>query len=146
MVIDQKRKTIYSSYTGETVNVGDTLDDNETAVIKPAGVTKIIDEYEHKISYKTLASLVGKGATAYDIAYAMAGIFLAYHGVAIASIVTLIYSALKSDLYSKIINGIANNLSGGVKITIYKCEITKHQGSRIVKGVGYKIGSIGLYG
>ena len=139
MLIDQKRKTIYSSYTGETVNVGDTLDDNETAVIKPAGVTKIIDEYEHKISYKTLASLVGKGATAYDI-------FLAYHGVAIASIVTLIYSALKSDLYSKIINGIANNLSGGVKITIYKCEITKHQGSRIVKGVGYKIGSIGLYG
>ena len=120
MLIDQKRKTIYSSYTGETVNVGDTLDDNETAVIKPAGVTKIID--------------------------AMAGIFLAYHGVAIASIVTLIYSALKSDLYSKIINGIANNLSGGVKITIYKCEITKHQGSRIVKGVGYKIGSIGLYG
>ena len=71
MLIDQKRKTIYSSYTGETVNVGDTLDDNETAVIKPAGVTKIIDEYEHKISYKTLASLVGKGATAYDIAYAM---------------------------------------------------------------------------
>lgn len=60
MLIDQKRKTIYSSYTGETVNVGDTLDDNETAVIKPAGVTKIIDEYEHKISYKTLASLVGK--------------------------------------------------------------------------------------
>lgn len=102
MLIDQKRKTIYSSYTGETVNVGDTLDDNETAVIKPAGVTKIIDEYEHKISYKTLASLVGKGATAYDIAYAMAGIFLAYHGVAIASIVTLIYSALKSDLYSKL--------------------------------------------
>ena len=46
---------------------------------------------------------------------------------------------------TEILNGIKNNSSGGIIVTIYLCEITKHQGGREVTGYGYQFGGITTY-
>ena len=79
------------------------------------------------------------------MASTIATIILAATGLAIPTLASLVVSAIKSIGVSTIVNKVKNNASGGIKFTIYKCEITKHQGGRIVKGYGYKIGSASLY-
>lgn len=144
-LIDRNAGTMYSSYTGKTLQISDLTEKDEQGTISPMGVTDIVATYTEKVSYKTLADLVGKTMTAYDIAYALAGIYLAAHGIAIAPIITILYNVVKGQLYSQIVAGIGGSLPGGIKVTIYKCEITKHQGGRTVKGYGYQMGSFGLY-
>ena len=79
------------------------------------------------------------------MAYTIVAIIGVFQGVTITTIAVLIYGALKGELLNKIVAGIKNNSSGGIKITIHLVEISKHQGGRIVKGYAYKIGQITTY-
>lgn len=146
-VIDQANSTIYSPYTNKIVKVNND-DDREDAktTITPHGTGKILKTYTYKFSYKQIAEITGKTTDIYGVASALVTLFLAASGLgAIPTLLTLILGGLRDLQITMILENVKKNASGGIKLTINKVEITKHQGGRIVKGVGYKLGGISTY-
>lgn len=150
-LIDRENGQIYSSYTGQYTPIAEIIEENEVMKVQDApsnnarGTGDIVETYTTKVSYRSIAKLIGDSYDAYSLASTIATIILAATGLAIPTLASLVVSAIKSIGVSTIVNKVKNNASGGIKFTIYKCEITKHQGGRIVKGYGYKIGSASLY-
>ena len=155
LVYNKATNEMTSSITGQSISMDDILisdgicnekeDDVTSSIIVPTAGNKIVKTYTYKVSYAKIASLVGDNYNTYDLAYTIVAIIGVFQGVTITTIAVLIYGALKGELLNKIVAGIKNNSSGGIKITIHLVEISKHQGGRIVKGYAYKIGQITTY-
>lgn len=146
-IIDQEKGTIYSPFTKQTVKV-DRVSDNEDSgsTIIPHATGKTLKTYSYKFSYKKIAEITGTTTDAYGIASALVTLFLAASGLGpIPTLLLLILGGLRDLQISMIIENVKNNAPGGIKVTIRQVEITKHQGGRVVKGVGYKLDDISTY-
>ena len=146
-IINQENGTIYSPYTNKIVIVDkDNNSESAESTITPYATGKTLKTYTYKFSYKKIAEITGKTTDIYGVASALVTLFLAASGLGtIPTLLSLILGGLKDLQISMILENVKKNAPGGIKLTIRKVEITKHQGGRIVKGVGYKLGSISTY-
>lgn len=114
-------------------------------IVLPMSVKRIVETTEYKVSYAQIAEVIGDVYDTYDLAFTIVAIIGVFQGVALTTITAALYGALKGAILTTILDGIKNNKPGGVKLQIHLCEITKHQGGRIVTGYGYKLGDVGVY-
>lgn len=152
LIYDKNTNKMTSSITGQSISMDDILVTDDTSSSKetsgtiiPMAVGDVVESHTFKISYAQIAALVGDSYSKYDLAYTIVAIMWVFQGVAITTIVSLIYGALKGELLNRIVDGVKNNAPGGIKITIDKVEIRKHQGGKMVKGYGYKVGTLTTY-
>ena len=113
--------------------------------VLPMSVKRIVETTEYKVSYAQIAEVIGDVYDTYDLAFTIVAIIGVFQGIALTTITAALYGALKGAILTTILDGIKNNKPGGVKLQIHFCEITKHQGGRIVTGYGYKLGDVGVY-
>lgn len=153
-IYNKNTKQMYSSYTGNTILMDDALSESNLPTpimnigeggVRTMAVERIVDTIEHRISYSKIASMLGDSYSTYDLAVTIVAIVGTLQGVALTTITAAVFGALKGALLTEILNGIKNNSSGGIIVTIYLCEITKHQGGREVTGYGYQFGGITTY-
>ena len=133
LIYDKNTNTMTSSITGQSISMDDILVTDDTSAsretsgtITTMAVGDVVESHTYKISYAQIAALVGDSYNTYDLAYTIVAIIGVFQGVAITTITSLIYGALKGELLNRIVDGVKNNAPGGIKITIDKVEIRKH--------------------
>lgn len=144
-IIDPVNHTLYSSFTGKTIDFSEASEGVTGSNISPRAVGDVKETYTMKISYKSIANAIGTVTDSYDIAFTIAGIFAATQGIAITTVTLLVYGALKGQLLTTVLNGIKSKAVGGVKLTIKLVEIQRHQGGNIVKAYTYNLGGLSTY-
>lgn len=151
IIYEKATGKMYSSYTknyvmlqqNEVKTTSNSVGNGNTVL--PMSVKRIVETTEYKVSYAQIAEVIGDVYDTYDLAFTIVAIIGVFQGIALTMITAALYGALKGAILTTILDGIKNNKPGGVKLQIHFCEITKHQGGRIVTGYGYKLGDVGVY-
>ncbi len=151
LIYNKDSGQMYSSYTGKIIQLEEgkikisAMNNIGNSTVSPMGVKGIVETTEYKVSYAQIADAIGDSYSTYDLAFTIVAIIGVFQGVALTTITAAVYGALKGSVLTTVLDGVKNRKSGGVKLQIHLCEITKHQGGRVVTGYGYKLGDIGPY-
>lgn len=141
-IIDKEAETIYSSYTDATFTKDEfmSLADDIPANYSNRSSNTVV-KY---ISYKQLASIIGFSGTASSIAGGILTI-LGYMGLVAAnpisgvvSLVGMIVAIVSTQLPS-------NSANHGIKVTLYKTKVTKHQPGGATTIDVYRISGLSTY-
>ena len=151
---DKVTELLYSSYTGSTIALGDVIVEPEYSVmnlgggeevVAPLAEGDIVDTTYYYISYSEIGALLGDAYSTYDLAATIITVISIFTGTAAVTAVGVIYSFLQGALLSEILEGIENDLPGGVRVTVNLVEIRKHQGGKWVTGYAYQVASVSTY-
>ena len=151
---DKEMELLYSSYTGSTVSLDNVIVEPEYSVmsfgggdevVSPLAEGDIVDTNYYYISYSEIGALLGDAYSTYDLAATIITVISIFTGTATVTAVAVVYSFLKGELLSEILEGVENDLPGGIRVTVNLVEIRKHQGGRWVTGYAYQVDSVSTY-
>ncbi len=150
-LFNKETGVIYSSFTGESILAEDVIVEDETTLAKQDGISqaaaakKVAWSKTYKVSYAKLAKLCGSASSNRSIATAIIICIATASGVTIST-TAVVVSALISGQLAVIQAGLkTKSPKHGIRATVNKVEIRKHQGGRVVKGYSYTISKVGTY-
>jgi len=149
-LVDKETGMIYSSFTGEAINVDDIIVDETSQLsnsgnISIAAVGDVVWTKTYKVSYAKLAKLCSATSSNISIASAIITCVAAASGVTIATSAAVVLAVMTVGLDTIKAGLKKKSSSHGISAKVQKVEIQKSQGGKKVKGYSYKIKSVGTY-
>lgn len=147
-LLDKENGTLYSSITGETIDVSEEITAAKDFNDVSSGIRKAKRKDASgsiKISYAKMSKALGKAASASNIAALILSIFSAGMSYPVLTTVALLvsnFSNILSIICSKYSKGSPDH---GVKVSYKRITIKKHQAGHVFETYKYKITNLGTY-